>query len=247
MKENKTIFITGGSRGIGREVALKFAENGYNIVTNYVSEKTDVEGLKKEFEEKGVKSLILKADVTNSEEIENLVKKAVEEFESIDVLVNNAGITKDNLLMRMSEEEFSKVIDVNLKGTYIVTKIVSKYMMKKRQGSIINLSSVVGVVGNAGQCNYSASKAGIIGFTKSIAKELASRNIRANAVAPGFIETDMTAVLGDNLKENIYNQIPLKRMGKAKEVANLVYFLGTEESSYITGQVISVDGGMTMC
>lgn len=247
MKENKTVFITGGGRGIGKEVALKFAENGYNIVTNYVSDKTDVETLKKEFEEKGVKSLILKADVTDSVAIENLVKKAIEKFESIDVLVNNAGITKDNLLMRMSEEEFTKVIDVNLKGTYIVTKIVSKYMMKKRQGSIINLSSVVGVVGNAGQCNYSASKAGILGFTKSIAKELASRNIRANAVAPGFIETDMTAVLGENIKENIYNQIPLKRMGKAKEVANLVYFLGTEESSYITGQVISVDGGMTMC
>lgn len=247
MKENKTVFITGGGRGIGKEVALKFAENGYNIVTNYVSDKTDVEALKKEFEEKGVKSLILKADVTDSVAIENLVKKAIEKFESIDVLVNNAGITKDNLLMRMSEEEFTKVIDVNLKGTYVVTKIVSKYMMKKRQGSIINLSSVVGVVGNAGQCNYSASKAGIIGFTKSIAKELASRNIRANAVAPGFIETDMTAVLGENIKENIYNQIPLKRMGKAKEVANLVYFLGTEESSYITGQVISVDGGMTMC
>lgn len=247
MKENRTVFITGGGRGIGKEVALKFAKNGYNIVTNYVSDKTDVEALKKEFEEKGVKSLIIKADVTDSEAIESLVKKAIEEFESIDVLVNNAGITKDNLLMRMSEEEFTKVIDVNLKGTYIVTKIVSKYMMKKRQGSIINLSSVVGVVGNAGQCNYSASKAGIIGFTKSIAKELASRNIRANAVAPGFIETDMTAVLGENVKENIYNQIPLKRMGKAKEVANLVYFLGTEESSYITGQVISVDGGMTMC
>mgnify|MGYP000221917084 FL=1 len=247
MEENKTIFITGGSRGIGKEIALKFAENGYNIVTNYVSDKTDVEGLKKEFEEKGVKSLIVKADVTSSEEIESLVKKAIEEFESIDVLVNNAGITKDNLLMRMNEEEFNKVIDVNLKGTYIVTKIVSKYMMKKRKGNIINLSSVVGVVGNAGQCNYSASKAGIIGFTKSIAKELASRNIRANAVAPGFIETDMTAVLGENVKENIYNQIPLKRMGTAREVANLVYFLGTEESSYITGQVISVDGGMTMC
>ncbi len=247
MKENRTVFITGGGRGIGKEVALKFAENGYNIVTNYVSDKTDVEALKKEFEEKGVKSLIIKADVTDSAAIENLVKKAIEEFQSIDVLVNNAGITKDNLLMRMSEEEFTKVIDVNLKGTYIVTKIVSKYMMKRRQGSIINLSSVVGVVGNAGQCNYSASKAGIIGFTKSIAKELASRNIRANAVAPGFIETDMTAVLGENVKENIYNQIPLKRMGKAKEVANLVYFLGTEESSYITGQVISVDGGMTMC
>ena len=247
MEENKTIFITGGSRGIGKEIALKFAENGYNIVTNYVSDKTDVEGLKKEFEEKGVKSLIVKADVASSEEIESLVKKAIEEFESIDVLVNNAGITKDNLLMRMNEEEFNKVIDVNLKGTYIVTKIVSKYMMKKRKGNIINLSSVVGVVGNAGQCNYSASKAGIIGFTKSIAKELASRNIRANAVAPGFIETDMTAVLGENVKENIYNQIPLKRMGTAREVANLVYFLGTEESSYITGQVISVDGGMTMC
>ena len=224
MEENKTIFITGGSRGIGKEIALKFAENGYNIVTNYVSDKTDVEGLKKEFEEKGVKSLIVKADVTSSEEIESLVKKAIEEFESIDVLVNNAGITKDNLLMRMNEEEFNKVIDVNLKGTYIVTKIVSKYMMKKRKGNIINLSSVVGVVGNAGQCNYSASKAGIIGFTKSIAKELASRNIRANAVAPGFIETDMTAVLGENVKENIYNQIPLKRMGTAREVANLVYF-----------------------
>lgn len=244
MKENRTVFITGGGRGIGKEVALKFAENGYNIVTNYVSDKTDVEALKKEFEEKGIKSLIIKADVTDSEAIENLVKKAIEEFESIDVLVNNAGITKDNLLMRMSEEEFTKVIDVNLKGTYIVTKIVSKYMMKKRQGSIINLSSVVGVVGNAGQCNYSASKAGIIGFTKSIAKELASRNIRANAVAPGFIETDMTSVLSDEIKDNINSQIPMKRMGTPEEIANVVYFLGSEESSYITGQVINIDGGM---
>ena len=148
--------------------------------------------------------------------------------------------------MRMSEEEFDKVIEVNLKGTYIVTKAVTKYMMKKRNGSIINLSSVVGVAGNAGQTNYSASKAGIIGFTKSVAKELASRNIRANAVAPGFIETDMTAVLPDAVKENIHNQIPLKRMGTAKEVANLIYFLGSEESSYITGQVINIDGGMVM-
>ena len=148
--------------------------------------------------------------------------------------------------MRMSEEEFDKVIEINLKGTYIVTKAVTKYMMKKRAGSIINLSSVVGVVGNAGQCNYSASKAGIIGFTKSVAKELASRNIRANAIAPGFIETDMTAVLSDSVKENIHNQIPLKRMGTAKEVANLAYFLGSEESSYITGQVINIDGGMVM-
>ena len=246
MEEKKVVFVTGASRGIGKEVALKYAENGYNVVINYASDKTDVESLKKEFEEKNVETIIEKADVTNSNQIEELVKKAIEKFGKIDVLVNNAGITKDNLLMRMSEEEFDKVIEVNLKGTYIVTKAVTKYMMKKRNGSIINLSSVVGVAGNAGQTNYSASKAGIIGFTKSVAKELASRNIRANAVAPGFIETDMTAVLPDAVKENIHNQIPLKRMGTAKEVANLIYFLGSEESSYITGQVINIDGGMVM-
>ena len=246
MEEKKVVFVTGASRGIGKEVALKYAENGYNVVINYASDKTDVKSLKKEFEEKNVETIIEKADVTNSNQIEELVKKAIEKFGKIDVLVNNAGITKDNLLMRMSEEEFDKVIEVNLKGTYIVTKAVTKYMMKKRSGSIINLSSVVGVAGNAGQTNYSASKAGIIGFTKSVAKELASRNIRANAVAPGFIETDMTAVLPDTVKENIHNQIPLKRMGTAKEVANLIYFLGSEESSYITGQVINIDGGMVM-
>ena len=246
MEENKTVFVTGASRGIGKEVALKFADKGYNVVINYVSSKTNVEELKTEFESKGVKALIMQADVTDKDAIEELVKKAIEEFGSIDVLVNNAGITKDNLLMRMSEEEFDKVIEVNLKGTYIVTKAVTKYMMKKRKGSIINLSSVVGVAGNAGQCNYAASKAGIIGFTKSVAKELASRNIRANAVAPGFIETDMTAVLSEEVKENIHNQIPLKRMGTAKEVANLIYFLGSDESAYITGQVINVDGGMVM-
>ena len=246
MEEKKVVFVTGASRGIGKEVALKYAENGYNVVINYASDKTDVESLKKEFEEKNVETIIEKADVTNSNQIEELVKKAIEKFGKIDVLVNNAGITKDNLLMRMSEEEFDKVIEVNLKGTYIVTKAVTKYMMKKRSGSIINLSSVVGVAGNAGQTNYSASKAGIIGFTKSVAKELASRNIRANAVAPGFIETDMTAVLPDTVKENIHNQIPLKRMGTAKEVAELIYFLGSDASSYITGQVINIDGGMVM-
>ena len=246
MEDCKTVFVTGGSRGIGKEVALTFADNGYNVIINYVSDKTNVEELKKEFESKGVKALIMKADVTDKEGIDVVVKKAIEEFGSIDVLVNNAGITRDNLLMRMSEEEFDKVIEVNLKGTYIVTKAVTKYMMKKRKGSIINLSSVVGVAGNAGQSNYSASKAGIIGFTKSVAKELASRNIRSNAVAPGFIETDMTAVLSDEVKENIHNQIPLKRMGSAKEVAKVIYFLGSDESSYITGQVINVDGGMVM-
>ena len=192
MEENKTVLITGASRGIGKETALRFAKAGYNIVINYVSNKTNVEELKKEFDEYKVETLILKADVSNKEEVEELVKKAIDKFGKIDVLVNNAGITKDNLLMRMSEEEFDKVIEINLKGTYLVTKAVTKYMMKQRKGSIINLSSVVGVAGNAGQCNYSASKAGIIGFTKSVAKELASRNIRANAIAPGFIETDMT-------------------------------------------------------
>ena len=247
MEETKTILVTGGSRGIGKEVALKYAENGYNVVINYVSDKTDVEAIKNELLEKGANDVLLdKADVTNAEQIEELVKQAIEKFGAIDVLVNNAGLTKDNLLMRMSEEEFDKVIEVNLKGTYIVTKAVTKYMMKKRKGSIINLSSVVGVAGNAGQCNYSASKAGIIGFTKSVAKELASRNIRANAVAPGFIETDMTSVLSDSVKENIYSQIPLKRMGTAEDVAELVYFLGEDTSSYITGQVINVDGGMVM-
>ncbi|MGN1296920.1 MAG: 3-oxoacyl-[acyl-carrier-protein] reductase [Clostridia bacterium] len=246
MGERKTVLVTGGSRGIGKEVAIKYAENGYDVIVNYISDKTDVETLKKEFYEKGIESLIVKADVSKQEDVESLVKQAIEKFEKIDVLVNNAGITRDNLLMRMSEEEFNKVVDINLKGTFLVTKAVSKYMMKRRQGSIVNLSSVVGVAGNAGQCNYSASKAGIIGFTKSIAKELASRNIRANAVAPGFIETDMTSVLSDTVKENINNQIPLKRMGTAKEVAELIYFLGSEKSSYITGQVINVDGGMVM-
>ena len=246
MEEEKVVLVTGGSRGIGKEVALRFAKEGYNVVTNYVSDKTDKEKLKKEFEDNNVKALVLKADVSKTEDVENLVSKAISEFGKIDVLVNNAGITRDNLLIRMPEEDFDKVLETNLKGTFLVTKAVTKYMMKKRYGSIINLSSVVGVAGNAGQSNYSASKAGIIGFTKSIAKELASRNIRANAVAPGFIETDMTDVLKEEVKENIHNQIPLKRMGKAKEVAELIYFLGSENSSYITGQVINIDGGMVM-
>ena len=234
----KTVLITGGSRGIGKAVAMKFAENGYKIIINYVSDKTDTEQLKKELLQAGAADILLiKADVSNSEDVKNMVKETIEKFEKIDVLVNNAGITKDNLLMRMSEEEFEK-------GTYLVTKEVTRYMMKKKKGSIVNLASVVGVAGNAGQCNYAASKAGIIGLTKSVAKELASRNIRANAVAPGFIETDMTNVLKDEIKENINSQIPLKRMGTAREVAELVYFLGEDASSYITAQVINVDGGM---
>lgn len=246
MEERKVVFVTGGSRGIGKAIALKYAQNGYNVVINYVSDKTNVEELKKKFEELKVECLIEKADVSKLEEVEQIVKKTIEKFKKIDVLINNAGITRDGLLMRMKEEDFDKVIEINLKGTFLVTKSVIPYMLKKRDGKIINLASVVGVTGNAGQCNYSASKAGIIGFTKSIAKELASRNIRANAIAPGFIDTDMTSVLSDEVKDSINAQIPMKRMGTAQEIANVAYFLGCEESSYITGQVINIDGGMVM-
>lgn len=245
MEEMKRVaLITGGSRGIGKEIAKKFDSNNYNLVINYVSDNTDLEGLKKEFENTEV--LFVKADVTNYESCENMVNEAIKEFGRIDVLVNNAGITKDNLLMRMKEEDFDKVININLKGTFNMTKIVTPYMMKQRYGKIVSISSVVGVAGNAGQSNYAASKAGIIGFTKSIARELASRNILANCIAPGFIKTDMTDVLSDTVKESIHAQIPLKKMGEPKEVANAVYFLASEENSYITGQVLNVDGGMVM-
>ena len=246
MEERKVVFVTGGSRGIGKAIALKYAQNGYNVIINYVSDKTNVEELQKEFTKLNVECLIEKADVSKTEEVEKIVKKAIEKFNKIDVLVNNAGITRDGLLMRMKEEDFDKVIEINLKGTFLVTKSVIPYMLKKRDGKIINLASVVGVTGNAGQCNYSASKAGIIGFTKSIAKELASRNIRANAIAPGFIDTDMTSILSDEVKDSINVQIPMKRMGTTQEIANVAYFLGCEESSYITGQVINIDGGMVM-
>ncbi len=246
MEDRKVVLITGGTRGIGKSVAERFAKEGYNLVLNYVSENTDIESIKNNFKEYGNEVLILKADVSKFDECENLVKETISKFGKIDVLVNNAGITKDGLIAMMKEEAFDRVIDINLKGTFNMTRNVVPYMMKKRCGNIVNISSVVGVAGNAGQSNYAASKAGIIGFTKSLAKELSARNIRVNAVAPGFIDTDMTSVLTDKVKENIYAQIPLKRMGDAKEVANVVYFLSNDESSYITGQVINVDGGMVM-
>ena len=231
MNDNKVALITGGSRGIGEKIAERFAQAGYNLIINYVS---------------NIEILFIQSDVTSFESCENMVNEAIKKFGHIDVLVNNAGITKDTLLMRMKEEDFDKVINVNLKGTYNVTKNVIPYMMKQKYGKIINISSVVGVSGNAGQANYAASKAGIIGFTKSVAKELASRNILAICVAPGFIKTDMTDVLSDSVKESINSQIPLKKMGTAEEVANAVYFLGNEENTYITGQVLNVDGGMLM-
>ena len=246
METKQVALITGGSRGIGKAIANKFAKEGYNLVINYVSDNTDLQALTNEFKENGAEVLFVKADVTDFNACEEMAKSAIEKFGQIDVVINNAGITKDNLLMRMKEEDFDRVIDINLKGTFNVTKTVTPYMMKKRSGKIVNISSVVGVSGNAGQCNYAASKAGIIGFTKSIAKELASRNILANAVAPGFIATDMTAVLSDTVKENINAQIPLKRMGTADEIANAVYFLASEQNTYITGQVLNVDGGMIM-
>ena len=242
----KYALITGATRGIGKQIAITLAKQGYNIALNYRKENEELENTKKEIEEIGVQVLAVKGDVANFEDCENFVKQVIERFGQIDVLVNNAGITKDMLLMRMKKEDFEQVIDTNLVGTFNVTKNVVPYMMKARSGRIINISSVVGISGNAGQTNYSASKAGIIGFTKSLAKEIASRNILVNAVAPGFIETNMTDVLKDDVKQEIAKNIPLKRMGTVQDVANVVKFLASDDSSYITGQVINVDGGMLM-
>lgn len=243
---DKCALITGATRGIGKQIAITLAKQGYNIALNYRKENEELENTKKEIEEIGVQVIAVKGDVANFEDCENFVKQVIERFGQIDVLVNNAGITKDMLLMRMKKEDFEQVIDTNLVGTFNVTKNVVPYMMKARSGKIINISSVVGISGNAGQTNYSASKAGIIGFTKSLAKEIASRNILVNAVAPGFIETNMTDVLKDDVKQEIAKNIPLKRMGTTQDVANVVKFLASDDSSYITGQVINVDGGMLM-
>ena len=243
---NKVALITGGTRGIGKEIAYTLADENYDIIINYRTENEELMKLKKEIEQKRVRCLLLKGDVSNFEDCKKLVEEAINRMNHIDVLVNNAGITKDMLLMRMKPEDFNEVINVNLIGTFNMTKNVINYMMKERKGRIINVSSVVGISGNAGQTNYAASKAGIIGFTKSLAKEVASRNILVNAIAPGFIQTDMTNILKENVKDEIAKTIPLKRMGTAKDVANVVKFLVSEDSSYITGQVIQVDGGMLM-
>lgn len=242
----KTAIVTGGARGIGKSIAMTLAAAGANIVINYTRSSKEAEEVVEEAKKIGVSALAVKADVSKNDEIENLVKEVLNQFGSIDILVNNAGITRDNLLIRMSEEDFQAVIDINLKGAFICTKHVSKVMMKQRTGKIINIASVVGVMGNAGQSNYAASKAGLIGFTKSIAKELAKRNINVNAVAPGYIETDMTASLPEKVREAFMINIPMARGGLPQDVANVVLFLSSEYSDYITGQVINIDGGMVM-
>lgn len=243
---NKVAFITGATRGIGRQIAITLAKEGFDIAINYRKENEDLIETKKLVEAQNAKCFTVQGDVSSFEDSERMVKDIIEEFNHIDILVNNAGITKDMLLMRMKKEDFESVIDVNLVGTFNITKNVIPYMMKNRSGRIINVSSVVGISGNAGQTNYSASKAGIIGFTKSLAKEVGSRNILVNAVAPGFIETQMTDVLKEEVKEEISKTIPLKRMGTVEDVANVVKFLASKDSSYITGQVINIDGGMLM-
>lgn len=244
--DGKVALVTGASRGIGRAIALRLAEEGAKVAINYAGNVKAAEEVKAAIEEKGGKALLVQADVSDSEAAEGMVASVVEAFGTIDILVNNAGITRDAIFARMKEEDFNAVINTNLKGVFHCTKAVTKLMMKQRSGRIVNMASVVGVTGNAGQANYSAAKAGVIGFTKSVARELAGRGITVNSVAPGFIETDMTAVLSDKVKEAMTEEIPLKRAGKPEDVANAVLFLASDNAAYITGQVLHVDGGMVM-
>lgn len=242
--EGKNAIITGGSRGIGRGIAKVFAEQGANVAFTYNSSAEAAKELENELSSLGIKAKGYKSNAASFEEAQELINNVGEDFGSIDILVNNAGITKDNLLMRMSEEDFDKVIEVNLKSIFNMTKAVQRTMLKQRHGSIINMSSVVGVKGNAGQANYAASKAGIIGFSKSMALELGSRNIRTNVIAPGFIETEMTEKLDEKTVQGWREAIPLKRGGKPEDIANACVFLGSDLSAYVTGQVLHVDGGM---
>lgn len=241
----KTAFITGAGRGIGRQIAIRLAEDGFDCALNDLNEN-DLAESKALIEALGRKCMVYKADVSSSAEVEEMVKQIHADFGRIDVLVNNAGITRDGLLMRMKEEDWDNVLRINLKSVYNCSKSVSKIMMKQKSGRIISIASVVGIMGNAGQCNYSASKAGIIGFTKSLAKELASRGIRANAVAPGYVQTPMTEKLPQEAKDKLAAQIPLGYLGTPEHIASCVSFLSGKDSEYITGQVISVDGGMAM-
>ncbi len=246
MLKGKVAVITGAGKGIGKAIALHFAENGSRVVVNYRSSATQVEEVIDTIRSTGGEAIAVQADVSQEEDAKRLIEAAVKQFGRLDVLVNNAGITKDNLLMRMTEQDFDSVIDTNLKGTFFCTKYAATIMLKQRSGKIINISSVVGITGNMGQVNYAASKAGVIGMTKAVARELSSRGITVNAVAPGFIETDMTDQLPDKVKEAMIASIPLKRYGIASEVAGAVSFLASEAANYITGQVLLVDGGLAM-
>lgn len=242
----KTAIVTGGSRGIGRAVSLLLAREGANVAIVYAGNTAAAEETKQQAEALGAAAALFQCDVADEQAVADMVKAVKTQFGSVDILVNNAGITRDGLLMRMKEADWQAVLDTNLTGVYHCTKAVSKLMMKQRHGAVINLSSVVGETGNAGQANYAAAKAGIIGFTKAVAKELASRNIRVNAVAPGYVETDMTAGLPDSAKEDMLRSIPLGRPATADDVAQAVLFLASDQACYITGQVLNVDGGMVM-
>lgn len=243
---NKSALVTGASRGIGRSIALQLAEEGYNVAVNYAGSKDKAESVVEEIKAKGVESFAIQANVAKGDEVKEMIKEVVSQFGSVDVLVNNAGITKDNLLMRMKEQEWDDVIDTNLKGVFNCIQKVTPQMLRQRSGAIINLTSIVGAMGNPGQANYVATKAGVIGLTKTAARELASRGITVNAVAPGFIVSDMTNALSDDLKDQMLEQIPLKRFGEDTDIANTVAFLASDKAKYITGQTIHVNGGMYM-
>lgn len=243
--KDKNAIVTGSAQGIGKSIALTLAKAGANIVVSDVNIE-EAEKTAKEIEALGVKAVAVKCNVADANDVAELVKKAQETFPTLDILVNNAGVTRDNLMMRMEEKDWDLVLDINLKGAFLLTKAVTRIMMKQRYGRIVNMSSVIGVMGNAGQSNYAASKGGLIAFTKSTAKEFASRNITCNAIAPGFIETAMTAKLTDEVKQTYAKGIPLGRMGSVDDVANAVLFLVSEQSTYITGQVLHVDGGLVM-
>ncbi|MEK3808966.1 3-oxoacyl-[acyl-carrier-protein] reductase [Bacillus sp. FSL H8-0547] len=246
MTEGKTALVTGASRGIGRAIALELARNGVNVAVNYAGSEAKANEVVDEIKALGREAFAVQADVSDSDSVSAMVKETVERFGRLDILINNAGITKDNLLMRMKDSEWDDVININLKGVFLTTKAVTRQMMKQRYGRIINIASIVGVSGNPGQANYVAAKAGVIGLTKTAAKELSSRNITVNAIAPGFITTDMTDKLTEDVKNEMLKQIPLSRFGEASDIAHTAVFLASEKSSYITGQTIHVDGGMVM-